>query len=203
MAADLCAVGGSSGTKPEGVTMRGTELISMRRRPLAVRLVSVLLVLSATTIGMATTAGPAAAAATPVCTWNGGFLQIVPGVTAGETIKISCTGLPALRPYLLLQASLLIGIDPTAASLLSGGSTLSTSTFEAALAALPEIDAASLTVIASDLSGDLTYSYTVPSIQATDPNATCPPNEQQFNSGLLGLRPGHGRPHHPDAAGRR
>ena len=107
------------------------------------------------------------------------------GVKAGSKVVISCTGLPALHPYLLLQASLLIGIDPKAAALLSGGS-LGVGTFESALAALPEVDAASLTPVVSDLSGDLNETYTVPSFQPTDPNATCPPSKLEIDTGLIG-----------------
>jgi hypothetical protein len=109
----------------------------------------------------------------------------VTGISAGSKIVISCTGLPALHPYLLLQASLLIGIDPKAEALLSGGS-LGIGTLEGALAALPEIDAASFTPLLSGLNGDLNETYTVPSFQPTDPNASCPPTKEEINSGLIG-----------------
>jgi hypothetical protein len=138
------------------------------------------------TFGVVGTAAPASAATpTPACTFNGGTLPLVMGVSAGSKVVISCTGLPALHPYLLLQASLLIGIDPKAAALLSGGS-LGVGTFESALAALPEVDAASLTPLLSDLNGDLNETYTVPSFQPTDPNATCPPSKPEFDAGLVG-----------------
>jgi hypothetical protein len=135
--------------------------------------------------GAATTRSAATATATPACTFNGGTFPIVTDVSEGSKIAIACTGLPALTPYLLLQASLLIGIDPKAAALLSGG-TPSASTLESALAALPEIDAASFAFPVSNLSGDLNYTYTVPNFQPTDPNATCPPSQLEFNTGLLG-----------------
>lgn len=38
----------------------------------------------------------------------------------------------------------------------------------------------------SDLNGDLKYDWTVPSSQPLDPNASCPPSTQEFNSGLIG-----------------
>jgi hypothetical protein len=156
----------------------------MRGRQWAVRVASVVIILSGVTLGTVGTAS-AASTTTPACTFNGSSLPIVSGVKAGTKVAISCTGLSALHPYLLLQASLLIGIDPKAAALLSGGS-LGIGTFEAALAALPEVDAASLTPVLSDLNGDLTETYTVPSFQPTDPNATCPPSKLEFDTGLVG-----------------
>ena len=136
----------------------------------------------------ATNAAPAAAAttATPACTFNGSTLPIVTGVTDGSTVNIDCTGLPALHPFLFLETSLLIAIDPKAAALLSGGATPSAATLEAALAALPEINPGSFTTAIADTNGDLNEAYTVPSTQPTDPNAGCPPNVEEFNSGLIG-----------------
>jgi hypothetical protein len=162
----------------------------MRGRQWTVRVVSVAVALIGTSLGVIgsaapATASPAVATATPACTFNGGAFPIVTGISAGSKIVISCTGLPALHPYLLLQASLLIGIDPKAEALLSGGS-LGLSTLEGALAALPEIDAASLTPLVSDLNGDLSETYTVPTFQPTDPNASCPPTTEEINSGLIG-----------------
>jgi hypothetical protein len=158
----------------------------MRGRQWTAKLVSVGLAVSCVALGVVTSAGPASAAtSTPACTFNGSAFPLIDNVTVGEKIAISCTGLPALRPYLLLQASLLVGIDPTAAALLSGGS-LGPGTIASALAALPEIDAASFAFPVSDLNGDLSYTYTVPTIQPLDPNATCPPTTQEINSGLIG-----------------
>lgn len=133
-------------------------------------------------------AAPAAGAATavPKCTFNNGGLPIVMGVKAGSVIKVACTGLTPTNPYLVLQASLLIGIDPQAKALLSGNSGLSPAALTAALAALPKINPASLTTKLSDGAGNLAFDYTVPSSQAPDPNATCPPSRVQFNSGLIG-----------------
>jgi hypothetical protein len=91
-----------------------------------------------------------------------------------------------LNPYLVLQASLLIGIDPEAKALLSGSSGLSPALFTAALAALPKVNPDSISTQISDASGNLTFDYTVPTSQAPDPNASCPPSKVQFNSGLIG-----------------
>jgi hypothetical protein len=158
----------------------------MRGRQWTVKLVSVWLALMCVTLGIVTAAPSAGAAtATPACTFNGSSTPIVQGVSAGSKVDIVCTGLPALRPYLFLQASLLIGIDPKAAALLSGGS-LGAGTLEGALAALPEIDAASFNLLTSDINGDLTFDYTVPTFQPTDPNASCPPSTQEYNAGLIG-----------------
>ncbi|HXQ61001.1 MAG TPA: hypothetical protein VN796_01635 [Acidimicrobiales bacterium] len=142
------------------------------------------LALSCVAMGIAGTAAPAGAAG-PACTFNNSSTPIVTDVSAGSKVAIKCTGLPALHPYLVLQASLLIGIDPKAAALLSGGS-LGLGTLEAALAALPEIDAASITPLLSDLSGSLNFTYTVPTFQPTDPNASCPPSTAEINAGLIG-----------------
>jgi hypothetical protein len=127
----------------------------------------------------------ATATSTAACTFNGINFPIIRNVTDGSTVAIACTGLPALTPYLIFQASLLIGIDPAAEALLAGGAP-GPGTVTGALAALPVIDAASFSFATSDENGDLSYTYTVPSIQATDPNANCPPNLEEYNSGLIG-----------------
>ncbi len=160
----------------------------MRTRLVSLLLASLLCVSAAVSGAAAVAEAPAAGAATagPKCTFNGGALPIVMGVKAGSVIKVACTGLNPTNPYLVLQASLLIGIDPQAKALLSGGSGLSPATFTAALAALPKINPASLTTKLSDSTGKLAFDYTVPSSQAPDPNATCPPSRVQFNSGLIG-----------------
>ncbi len=131
-------------------------------------------------------ASPALPAATgPKCTFNGSSLALVTGVTAGGKVAIACSGLSSLHPYLILETSLLLGIDPKAAPLLSGN-IVSLAGLEAALAALPEINPKALAVAVSGLTGNLDYSYTVPTSQASDPNATCPPSTHEFNSGLIG-----------------
>ncbi|HVC70411.1 MAG TPA: hypothetical protein VNC61_09195 [Acidimicrobiales bacterium] len=135
-----------------------------------------------TETGKATATAPAP----PACTFDGATLPIVTGVSGGTKITISCTGLSPLHPYLLLETSLLIGIDPKAAALLSGGATPSPALLESALAALPEINPASFALPLSDLSGTLNDTYTVPSFQPLDPNANCPPSVPEFNSGLIG-----------------
>jgi hypothetical protein len=106
-------------------------------------------------------------------------------VSAGSKIAISCIGLPALHPYLFVGTSLLLGIDPAAAPLLSG-QVVSLPGLLALLSALPEIDLASEALPISDLSGNLNLTWTVPKFQPLDPNASCPPTQQEFNSGLIG-----------------
>ncbi len=133
-------------------------------------------------------AAPAAAAtpaASPACTFNGGTLPIVTGVTAGSQVQLNCTGLAPLHPYLLMEISLVIGIDPAAAGLLSGNVT-SLAGLESALSALGLLNAGSLAFPISDLNGNLVTTYTVPSSQAADSNASCPPSPEEFNSGLIG-----------------
>jgi hypothetical protein len=166
----------------------------MRRR--VVKLVLVLGVVSssaavaglpvANVAAASSTSSAASSSTTPACTFDGGTFPIVTGVTDGSKVDIQCTGLEPLHPYLMLEASLLIGIDPKAASLLSGGGSVGIGTLEGALAALPEINPAGFAVPISNLSGDLSETYTVPSFNPTDPNAACPPSLPEFNSGLIG-----------------
>lgn len=128
---------------------------------------------------------PAAASTGPQCTFNGSSVPLITGVSAGSKIAIKCTGLPALHPYMLVGTSLVLAIDPAAAPLFSGQIT-SLSGLMALLTALQEIDLPSATTPTSDASGDLNTTWTVPTFQALDPNASCPPTQEEFNSGLLG-----------------
>ncbi len=128
---------------------------------------------------------PAGAATTPQCTFNNSSLPIVTGATAGEKVAVSCSGLPPLHPYLFMETSLLLGIDPKAAPLLTG-QVVSLSGLMALLAALPEINPAAITLPISDLTGHLDFFYTLPTSQAPDPNATCPPSTAEINDGLIG-----------------
>ena len=125
-----------------------------------------------------------AAASGPSCTFNGSILPVVTGLAPGKTVNISCSGLAPLHPYLLVEASPLVGIDPKAAALFSGG--VSLGTLLSGLEALPEVNPGSLSFPWSDLFGRLSTTWTVPSTQAVDPNASCPPSLPEFNSGLIG-----------------
>ena len=132
------------------------------------------------------TTPPAPAASTgPACTFNGSTLPLITGVSAGSNIAVSCTGLSPLHPYMLVGTSLVLAIDPAAAPLFSGQIT-SLSALMGLLAALKEIDLASAATHTSDTSGGLSANWTVPTFQAVDPNASCPPTKEEFNSGLLG-----------------
>jgi len=134
----------------------------------------------------AASAQPArATASTPSCTFNGSPLPVAFNVSPGSQVQVSCTGLPILHPYLFVETSLLIGIDPAAAPLFSG-QILSLSGLNALLNALPELNLLTSSIQFSGLDGSLNYTYTVPSSQPLDPNATCPPDTTQFNSGLIG-----------------
>jgi hypothetical protein len=135
--------------------------------------------------GGATTRASQAVTTGPQCTFNGSSLPLVTGVSAGSKIAVSCSGLPPLHPYLLVGTSLVLAIDPAAAPLFSGQVT-SLPALMALLAVLKEIDLPSATLPTSDISGHLNVSWTVPTFQALDPNASCPPTQQEFNSGLLG-----------------
>jgi hypothetical protein len=144
------------------------------------------LVCALTAIGASGEVPPAgAASAGPACTFNGIALPLVSSASAGEKIAIHCTGLSPAHPYLVMEVSLLLGIDPKAAPLLSGSIT-SLAGLMALLAALPEINPAALAFPLTDLSGDLKYTYTLPTSQAPDPKATCPPSHAELNMGLIG-----------------
>jgi hypothetical protein len=139
-----------------------------------------------TAVGVSGAVPPAgAASAAPACTFNDIALPVVFSASNGEKIAIDCTGLSAVHPYLIMEVSLLLGIDPKAAPLLSGDVT-SLPALMALLSALPEVNPAALAFPLSDTSGDLKYSYTLPTSQASDPNATCPPSTAELNMGLIG-----------------
>ena len=79
---------------------------------------------------------------------------------------MSCTGLPASTSFLLVEASLLVAIDPSAKPLLTGTSVTTLPGLLALISATPELNATSVAFPNSNASGDLTYGYTVPSIAA-------------------------------------
>ena len=131
-----------------------------------------------------------AAAAGPNCTFKGSVLgaPLIPNVTPGETINYHCTGLTPNNPYVLVETSLLVAVDPAAKPLLTGQVT-SVAGLLALLAATPEVNPQSVPVLPlplSDASGNFDYAFTVPSSQPPDPNATCPPSNLELDSGLIG-----------------
>lgn len=146
----------------------------------------VALVCAFTAIAASGTVPPAGAApAAPACTFNGVALPLVLSASAGEKIAIHCTGLSPASPYLVMEVSLLLGIDPAAAPLLNGDIT-SLSGLMALISALPEINPAALAFPLTDLVGNLKYTYTLPTTQAADRKATCPPSQAELNMGLIG-----------------
>ena len=159
-----------------------------RHRVASVLGVLFLFVSTLTLVSTGGTLSAGAATSTPSCTINKSTLPIVFNVTSGSQVALSCTGLPPLHPYLLAEASLLAGIDPQAKAVLAGGVSgiASVSGLLAALDALKEINMTSLAFPISDLNGDLNYTWTVPSTSPVDPNASCPPPTEEFNSGLIG-----------------
>jgi hypothetical protein len=84
-----------------------------------------------------------------------------------------------------METSLLLAIDPAAKPLLTGQLT-SLPGLLSLLHSLPEVNTSALTFPVSDLSGNLHRTYTLPTSQATDPNAVCPPTTAQINAGLPG-----------------
>jgi len=130
---------------------------------------------------------PAAAAApAPKCTFSDAILGVlVKGVSPGDSINIACKNFPADHPYLLIETSLLVAVDPAAAPLLQGDAT-SLPGLLAIIDALPEMNALSTAYPISNSSGVINYNYTLPTTQPLDPNATCPPTTEEDNSGLIG-----------------
>lgn len=138
-------------------------------------------------VGAAATA-PSAGAATPggpACTFNGSAYPILLGATGGEKVAISCTGLGTLHPYLVMETSLLLAIDPAAKPLLTG-QVASLPGLLSLLDSLPEVNTAALRFPVSNLSGGLTMTYKLPTSHAPDPNAVCPPTTAQIDAGLIG-----------------
>ena len=139
-------------------------------------------------VGVATTGAAPAGAATPsgpACTFNGSAFPILLNATAGEKVAISCTGLGTLHPYLVMETSLLLAIDPAARPLLTG-QVASLPGLLSLLDSLPEVNTAALEFPVSNLSGGLTMTYKLPTSHALDPNAVCPPTNAQINTGLIG-----------------
>lgn len=130
----------------------------------------------------------AAAAAGPKCVFKGPsavFGQLVTNESPGGTVNIDCKGFPANHPYLLVEASLLVAIDPAAAPLLQGQTT-SLPGLLSVIDALPELNPLSIAFPTSNSSGVLDYNYQIPTSNPPDPNATCPPTTPEINSGLIG-----------------
>jgi hypothetical protein len=157
------------------------------RRWLTYSFVSMALVVPLLTIGFMSGVGavPAAAASSgPSCSFNNSGIPIVTGVTKGGTVTVDCTGLPDSTPFLLFETSLTIALDPSTAALLSG--TVSPSLLISVLSALPMINPLSFSFPVSDSSGNLDYTYTTPTTEPVDKNASCPPSRVEYNSGLIG-----------------
>ena len=105
------------------------------------------------------------------CTFNGlpnnSIINVVPGTT---TLAIVCSGLNPSQTLLPAFASPLAGV-------------LTNFSISAATALLPAGFPSSVT---SDASGNLSTTKTVPTqTVASDPDATCPPSQDQVNRGLL------------------
>jgi len=177
----------TDGTEP----MIGNGGRNMKRSTRLSRLCLILVTsvaLLAGAVGVATTGAPSAGAATPsgpACTFNGSSYPILLGSTGGEKVAISCTGLGTLHPYLVMETSLLLAIDPAAKPLLTG-QIASLPGLLSLLDSLPEVNTAALRFPVSNLSGGLTMTYKLPTSHALDPNAVCPPTTAQIDAGLIG-----------------
>lgn len=177
------AVAGSPRSREAGPRVR-------TRRHLALRILGAwcvaLVTCAAVVAGTGGSTVAVAAAVAPSCVFNGPAIgQLVLAVSYGEKINMNCKNFPANHPYLLVEASLLVAVDPAAKPLLQGQAT-SVPGLLAIIAALPELNPLSVAFPTSNSSGVLNYNYTVPSSQPPDPNAKCPPTTVQLNSGLIG-----------------
>ena len=152
---------------------------------LLVLLISIGVAIAATGSVGGPVVGAATTSSTPACTFDGSKIPLLTNQKAGETVVIQCTNMGSLHPYLVMEVSLLLAIDPAAAPLLQGQIT-SLAGLMSLLNSLPEVNAAALQSPVSDLSGNMTVDYTLPSSLALDPNATCPPSLAQINTGLIG-----------------
>jgi hypothetical protein len=129
------------------------------------------LLASSALIGVTTAAlvvgssSPAAAAAS--CTFNGQS-TILTGVTPGEAIAVSCSGLPAKASVAGVEASAVAGLVSS-----------SNQTAEA--------DTGALQFWTATNSGTLSKSFPVPNPYADgDPNGVCPPTQAQVDAGEVG-----------------
>ncbi len=176
---------GSRGLREDGHHVRG------RRRHGALRvLVASCVALVTCTVVVAGGAGSrgsvAEAAAAPSCNVKGAFFGLlVANAVGGGSVNIACKNFPANHPYLLVEASLLVAIDPAAAPLLTGQAT-SLPGLLGIIAATPELNALSVALPTSNSSGVLDTTYTIPKSQPPGPDASCPPTTEEINSGLIG-----------------
>jgi hypothetical protein len=164
-------------------------MVGSRVRTLLIALLVLLVSLGADIVATGSVPAPVAGAATtsgaPSCTFNGSSFPLVSGEKPGNTVVIQCANMGALHPYLVMEVSLLLAIDPAAAPLLQG-EIVSLAGLMSLLNSLPEINPLALAYPVSDLSGNMTLDYTLPTTSALDPNATCPPSTQQIDVGLIG-----------------
>ena len=109
---------------------------------------------------------------TSSCTYNGSPVAFLASNTAGTSVTVNCTGLPANTLLIVAQTSPLAGvISPSSA-------------------ATSEADLSTGTAVTTDASGNLTATITVtatggsPAFSALDKKAVCPPTQAQVNAGL-------------------
>ena len=145
-----------------------------RNRPLWVFTATCVALMSmvATFAQGAASAPPAAAAKGPNCAFSAPshtLLQLILNVSPGEVVNTSCTGLPASTEFLQVELSLTAAVDPSASTLLTGGSVTSVSGLLSLIAITPELNALSVNLSSSNSSGDLNVNYTVPSTQPPTP----------------------------------
>jgi hypothetical protein len=177
------------GTRPTPRTAHGPRRLRGRSVRLFLALSVAVVSCGLAGVGATVTAGPAGAAPAPSCVFSGtglaGFGALVAAVKAGSVVNLNCKNFTASHSYLMVEASLLVAVDPAAKPLLEGQAT-SLPGLLAIIAASPELNPQSIAFPNSNAKGQLTYAYKVPSSQPLDPNATCPPTTQEYNSGLIG-----------------
>jgi hypothetical protein len=137
-------------------------------------LISACVVAGTMTVAIVAGAAGTAGAATPgasACQFNGqSDTGLVTGITPGASVTVTCTGLPPKTTVLLVEASPLAALVPSAQD-------------------QDEADISALKSAKSTSTGTLPpgTKFTVPNpFKATDPNAVCPPTQAQVNTGLIG-----------------
>ena len=168
-----------------------------------IRFVRVMLTASIMTLGiggatlvLTAPSGGAVTVATstgPQCTFNGSSTPLLTGVSAGSKIAVSCTGLPALHPYMLVGTSLVLPLDPAAAPLFSG-QVASLAGLMSLLAALKEIDLASARDSHLERLWGLEHDLDGADLSGARPERLLPSNARRIQFGPARMCLGNDRP---------
>jgi len=118
----------------------------------------------------ATAVSPSTSSCTATDTTQSGSAEsaVVTDVHPGDSLAVSCTGLPESTSLAVVEVSPLGGVITPSSD------------------AENEADIGTAVITSSSSSGGLSATFKVPStFSATDPNASCPPSQAQVNAGLV------------------